>query len=273
MTKEELLKLATYDKGSLVESISSSSIFDTVNISEDVKGSLVTVIDGAVKTMVESNLEKMADHLIESNQELIESEVNSRVQDIEATMVESINDFCVAMADKYIQENEVQVTKNIKAELFENLFGGMLNVLQSNNISIDETQVDVVDELMEELDEQREAIKHLTSAYTRATADLSEQRKLARVAELTEGLSENQKASIAEITEGLSYSDPNFDSIVQEVINLTINEDTSYFGGNDGNENLNENYSFNDGPSGDGLNYMSEDNDQGPVNPTSRYVL
>lgn len=260
MTKEELMELISVED--LTESIASNSVFDTVNLSEDVKGSFVTVVDQTIKNLVESNLDKMADALLNANHALVEEKVKEGVDAELVTVVESLSDFCEGVADKYIEENKEVAVNNIKSKMFESMFAGVVDLARNHNVVIDEEKIDVVDELMDELQENKDAITHLSAAYASVKNQLDETKKENVISKYTLGLTEEQSASIREITESTNFS-AEFDSIVESITKLVV-------GNSDDTSTVNESVDP------DGLNYIPENNtqitEQAPVtNQTTRY--
>lgn len=247
MTKEELLQ--SVSAGNITESIASNGIFDAVNLSEDVKGSLVTVIDRAVKSLVEQNTATMAEALLAANAEAIDEAVTVQVQKESEAMVEALDAFCESVADKYLDENAEAIENNIKVDMFESLLDGLKNLFFNNNISIEEDKIDVVNELMDEIQESKETVKFLTSAYKSTKDQLVEMKRENIIVSKTKGLTENQKQTVKEVVIGSEFDEKTFGSIVESVVDLVKNniDETSL------NEGLDPDQS-----DLEGLNYIPE---------------
>lgn len=246
MTKEELMKLVSVEN--LTESFASNRVFDTVNLSEDVKGSFVAVVDNAVNKLVESNLDKMAEALIEANQTLVEEKIKEGVDAEMLVVSESMNDFCEGVADKYLEENKEVAVNNIKSKMFESMFAGVVDLARNHNVVIDEEKIDVVDELMDELQENKDAITHLSAAYASVKYQLDETKKENVISKYTTGLTEEQAAAIREITESTNFS-VEFDSIVESITKLVVS-------------NSDDTTTVNESVDPEGLNYIPENDTQ-----------
>jgi len=215
MLKEQLLAEAQ----NLDTAVELDSIFESVDLSDDVKANFGTVFEQAVKkhaaTLAESHINQIADRA----DELVEAQVEKRASEIEVKLYEDANTYFDHIAGEWLKENKEAVTRDIKADLFESLVSGMKDVLADHNVIIPEGQVDIVEELESELDENMLEVKRLFESNQQKDAEIASMKRDQSIAEKTKGLTESQIEKVQDLIEGLSYSDK-FDSKLSAIVEM-----------------------------------------------------
>lgn len=203
MLKEQLLEEAK----TIEASVELDSIFEAVELSEDVKANFSTVFEATVKKqaiqLAESHIAAIAEKADEKVQELVES----KTQQIEENMVGKIDQFFSHLAKEWLAENQVAVDKGIKADLFESMFTGLKDLFVEHNVVIPAESVDVVAEMEDELNESKEELSRLFEKAVSLEGKISEMERSNAIREATANLTESQKEKVEGLVEGLEYSD------------------------------------------------------------------
>lgn len=203
MLKEQLLAEAQ----NLDTSVELDSIFESVELSDDVKANFTTVFEQAVKANAVKLAESHIAQIAERSDVLVEEQVTERVKEIEDKLYEDTDKYFGHIADEWLKENKEAVTKDIKADLFESLFMSLKEVLVEHNVTIPEAQVDVVAELEDELTENQQEVKRLFDTLTERDQELAEMKRDRCVEIHTKDLTESQVEKVQNLIEGLTYSD------------------------------------------------------------------
>ncbi|AKU44802.1 hypothetical protein KMI9_10 [Klebsiella phage KMI9] len=202
MLKEQLLAEAQ----NLDTPVELDSIFESVELSDDVKATFTTVFEQAVKAGAAKLAESHITQIAERSDELVEAQVTERAAEIETKLYEDADKYFAHISEEWLKENKEAVSRDIKADLFESLIMGLKEVLVEHNVVIPEEQVDVVAELEDELTENQQEVKTLFEANQELTKEISEMKRNAVVSEKTKGLTESQVEKVESLIEGLEYS-------------------------------------------------------------------
>lgn len=203
MLKEQLIAEAQ----NIDASVALDSIFESVNISPEAKETFGTVFEATVKQhavkLAESHIAKIAEKAeeeVEKNKEEAEEKADKKIQ-------EAAGRFLDHVAKEWMAENQLAVDKGIKAELFESMLMGMKELFVEHNVVVPEEAVDVVAEMEEELQEQKDETARLFEEVGKRDAYINYVQREVAVTEATKDLTESQKEKVSSLVEGMDYSD------------------------------------------------------------------
>lgn len=183
------------------------SIFESVELSPEVKAKFSTVFEATVKQhavkLAESHIEKIA----ALAEEKVEEEKEKAEEKAEKKIAESAGKFLDHVAKEWMAENQLAVDRGIKADLFESVVAGMKELFVEHNVIVPEEAVDVVAELQEELQEQKDESARLFEATGVLEATIATMKRDTALVEATRELTESQKEKVMGLVEGLEYSD------------------------------------------------------------------
>lgn len=183
------------------------SIFESVELSPEVKAKFSTVFEATVKQhavkLAESHIEKIA----ALAEEKVEEEKEKAEEKAEKKIAESAGKFLDHVAKEWIAENQLAVDRGIKADLFESVIAGMKDLFVEHNVVVPEDAVDVVAELQEELQEQKNETARLFEEVQSRTAYANYIKREVELTEATRELTESQKEKVMGLVEGLEYSE------------------------------------------------------------------
>ncbi|AZV00940.1 head scaffolding protein [Escherichia phage vB_EcoM_005] len=186
MLKEQLIAEAQ----NIDASVALDSIFESVNISPEAKETFGTVFEATVKQhavkLAESHIAKIAEKAeeeVEKNKEEAEEKADKKIQ-------EAAGRFLDHVAKEWMAENQLAVDKGIKAELFESMLMGMKELFVEHNVVVPEEAVDVVAEMEEELQEQKDETARLFEEVGKRDAYINYVQREVAVTEATKDLTE-----------------------------------------------------------------------------------
>ena len=169
------------------------TIFAGEGLSEEVKNKAAAIFEATIA----QKMEEVEDQIIAEISEDFEIQFNNEVE----SLTEAVDGFIADSVQDYMIENKLVLDNGIKGDLYENMITDISKVIKSYNIAIDDSQVEMVQEAYNEVEElkgklneqikknmnQRSHINELEKAlvFEAVSADLSlmQRDKLKKLAE------------------------------------------------------------------------------------------
>ncbi|QQM13922.1 prohead core protein [Acinetobacter phage Morttis] len=215
MLKDQLLKEAQ----EIEVSVELDGIFESVELSEEMQQNFKTVFETAVKKNASALAESHILAIAEKADERVNEEVEAQVKAVETKLVEAADKLFEHTAKEWLAENKLEVSRGIKADLFESMFEGLKSLVVEHNVVLPEESVDVVTEMEEELQEHKEENSKLFTALTETQDELKSLKREVAVNEATSELTESQKEKVHSLIEGLEYGDT-FESKLAAIVEM-----------------------------------------------------
>lgn len=192
------------------------SIFESVELSADMKAKFQTVFESAVKSqaikLAESHIEDMAN----KSEELVESKVKEEIGEL----TETLNTYLDHVAKHWLSENQVAVDNGIKVGMFESLMVGMKELFVEHNVVVPEEAVNVVEELEAEIAEAREELNLALNDKKAIEESMNLLKRDSVVEKAISDLTESQKEKVASLIEGIEYNEL-FEDKLSAIVEMT----------------------------------------------------
>lgn len=215
MLKDILLQEAQ----NIEATVALDSIFESVELSPEVKAKFETVFEATVKKhaveLAESHIAKIA----EKAEEEVEKNKEEAEEKAEKKLTEHASRFLNHIAQEWMAENKLAVDRGVKADLFESVMGGMKELFVEHNVVIPEESVDVVAEMEEELAESQAECAKLFENVSNKEAVINSMLREKAVNESTSALTDIQKEKVFSLTEGMEYSEQ-FSSKLSAIVEM-----------------------------------------------------
>ena len=192
------------------------SIFESAEVSADVKSKMQTVFESAVKARAIALAESHITEIAEKSEEMVEARVQEELAELNTTL----DTYLDHVANKWLEENTVAVSNNIKVDMFESLMGGLKDMFVEHNVVIPAEAVDVVAEMEEEVAESREMLNVALTEKAGLEKTISNMKRDALVAEAIADLTESQKETVQNLIEGIEFSDT-FGGKLNAIVEMT----------------------------------------------------
>lgn len=179
------------------------SVFESVELSEDVKTKFSAVFESAVKARALTLAETHIQAISERADELVEARVEEEVTEIN----ESVNNYFEHLVESWKEENKVALENGMKADLFESLMASMKAIFVEHNVEIPSESVDVVAELEAEIQESNVELNKLVKTNQSLKEELNARKMESAVKAATADLTESQKEKVATLAEGMKFDD------------------------------------------------------------------
>lgn len=212
-----------------------SSLFEGLDLTDDLKESLQTTFDTAVKA---SSIQLTEEVLKEHTAQLEEKHVQEMIDLTEAldqqyeekhqTLTESTALYLDEFLKEWSEKNKIAIDNSIKARLFDSIFESLSNVFVEHNLNVPTEEVHVMDELQEEVQELQTKVDSLLKERKSLEVQLKEQKLSQLIKELTENLTQTQIEKVIALSESIVIDDKveqKLRTIVSMVEKMTKDED------------------------------------------------
>lgn len=198
------------------EDIGFESILEAVEVDEDTKLELKETLELASRAGAVKMLEAHLDKLVESAEAQLATLEEGLEEKFDALLAESVEDFLVSIGDEWLEENKVSIQNTAEAQLFGNLMEGLKGLFMSNNISIPDEKIDLVEELALEEQETRELANKIQEENKALKEELNTLKRDNYIATLSEGMTESQRETFTELAKAMKL-DGNYESRIQSL--------------------------------------------------------
>ena len=176
-----------------------NALFDGQDLTEDFKARTQLVFETAVKAKVKENLKSI--------EEKLEEKLEKQVADTLSDITEKLDGYLDYMVTEYIEENVQAIEHKQKNEILEGFVSGMQKLFAENYIEIPNEKYNVVDEQAKEIESLKETLDAEMNKNIEAKGQLADATAEKIFREVTEDLTETQKAKIKKLAEGVEYDD------------------------------------------------------------------
>ena len=175
------------------------ALFDGQELTEDFKKRTTLVFETAVKAHVKANLSKIEEKMEEN----LAEQTASQLTDI----TEKLDGYLDYMVTEWLEENEQAVENGLKNEILEGFVSGMQKLFAENYIEIPNEKYNVVDEQAKEIEALKESLDNEMNKNVEAKTQLADATAEKIFREVTEDLTETQKAKMKSLAEGVEFED------------------------------------------------------------------
>ncbi len=176
-----------------------NALFDGQDLTEDFKARTQLVFETAVKAKVKENLKSI--------KEKMEEKLEEQVADTLSDITEKLDGYLDYMVTEYIEENVQAIEHKQKNEILEGFVSGMQKLFAENYIEIPNERYNVVDEQAKEIESLKETLDAEMNKNIEAKGQLANATAEKIFREVTEDLTETQKAKIKKLADGVEYDD------------------------------------------------------------------
>jgi len=176
-----------------------NALFDGQDLTEDFKARTKLVFETAVKAKVKENLKSVEDRM--------EAELAEQTADTLADITEKLDGYLDYMVSEWIEENGKAIEHEQKNEILEGFVSGMQKLFAENYIEIPDERYNVVDEQAKEIKSLKESLDAEMNKNVEAKGKLAEASAEKIFREVTETLTETQKAKMKTLADGVDFDD------------------------------------------------------------------
>lgn len=217
-----MLKQQLLDEAQKIEaSVELDSVFEGMNLSEDTKVKFSTVFEATVKSQAVTLAESHIQAIAEKAEVALEEAKEQIATDMQKSLYEDANKYFNHLAEKWLEENKLAVSKGLKADLFESMIVSLKDVFVEHNVVVPDESVDIVAEMEDELVESQDKVKGLFEETVTLKSTISGLKREAVIKESVNDLTETQKEKVASLIEGFEYSDT-FSNTLGAIVEMVV---------------------------------------------------
>ena len=166
------------------------------NLSEDFKEKATMIFEAAVIAEAQVDMQE---------------QFELAVEEIKEELAEKVDGYLNYMVEEWVKENEIAITKGLRAEIVEDFIGGLRNLFIEHYIDIPEDKVDIVEELTGKVEELEDSLNEQIKSAVELKKELNEHKKFEAIYAACEGLTQTQVEKIKSLAESIEFtSDENF---------------------------------------------------------------
>ena len=163
--------------------------------------------------MCSSDLEVIAEAVTE-----LEEQFNVALEEIKEEMADKVDGYLNYMVEEWIKENELAITKGLRAEIVEDFIEGLRNLFIEHYIDIPEDKVDIVEELTNKIEELEGSLDEQIKFTVGLTQEINEHKKFEAIYAACEGLTQTQVEKIKSLAESIEFtSDEDFSDKLETI--------------------------------------------------------
>lgn len=213
--KQQLLEAAK----KIDTAVKLDSIFESADLSAEVKSKFETVFESAVKAKAIELAETHINDIAEKSEEMVEAGVKAEIADL----TENLNKYLDHVAGTWLEENKIAVQSGMKVDMFESLMVGMKDLFVEHNVIVPTEEVDVVAELEAEITESRDLLNVAIDDKSRLEKTINEMKRDSVVFAATSDLTESQKEKVSSLIEGIEYNEL-FEGKLTAIVEMTASK-------------------------------------------------
>lgn len=179
------------EKEDIKESEEASAIlkvFEGVELSEEIKRSVLVVFEAAVDYKAETLAEAKSATKVAALEEAYKVKYENHVKKVD----EDIQTFLEATSKEWLEENKIAIEEASKVQMAETLIESIKDLFVEHNVAFDIDTSVVLESIEEELKEATKATEEALLVNESLLAELNAIKKEAAFAELSEGLTTSQ---------------------------------------------------------------------------------
>lgn len=172
-------------------------IFEGEELSEEVRDRAAVAFELAVNERVEGLREEIESEFDAKYESFTESTVSD--------LTDKLNGYLDYVAESWLEENRVAVEQGLRAEMTESLISGMRKLFAENSIEVDDSEIDIVAEQADKINDLTEALIEYRAENKRLEESLLEAACEDVLEGISEGMTDTQKDKLNSLVEGIEY--------------------------------------------------------------------
>jgi hypothetical protein len=176
-----------------------ANIFESAGFDAKQQKHVAAIFESAIKDTTKQVSVKLNEHY--------KARYAQKLAESESKLTDRLNTYLSVVVETWMEENRVNVRKNLRTELAENFLNGLQSLFKDNYIDVPESKVNVVETLTSRVEslEQKLNEEHAKNMKLRRLAETANKKRI--VAEFARTMSETQAAKLAKLAENTEYVD------------------------------------------------------------------
>ena len=166
-------------------------------LSEEFKAKTKTIFEAAIKSKISEQKKKL--------EEEFEKKLSEELEAAKTELSEKTDKFLSYVAEEWKKENEIEIHKGIKLEMYNSFMDGMKKLFEENYAQIPEEKYDVLEEMTNKLDEMEEKLNEQLEKNVSLNGQINTRTRESLIAEVSKGLAQTQAEKLASLAESVEF--------------------------------------------------------------------
>ena len=185
------------DKLNLSEHV--NALFEGVEVSDEQKAKMETVLEAAVTSVVATEKLKIQ----EGFDAKVEALVEAKSSDIESV----VNKYLDYVITEWVEDNKLALESGLKVEMAESFFDGFKSLMAEHNVTVPEGKEDVLVTQEAEIKKLKDSLNESKAREIELTGEIESRDRENLIGEASDGLTDTQKEKFATMIEGIEFKD------------------------------------------------------------------
>lgn len=157
------------------------------------------------KTIFEAALRSKVSEIQESLEEQYQAALYEEVQVIKEELTERVDSYLEYVAEEWLHENQLAVTRGLKEELTQSFLAGLKTLCEDHYVELPEEKYDVLENMVQKLDEMETKLNEQIEKNVYLSRQLSESVADRIFDSVADGLALTQKEKLASLAESVEF--------------------------------------------------------------------
>ena len=157
------------------------------------------------KTIFEAALRSKVSEIKESLEEQYNQALQEEVQEIANELQERADSYLEYIADEWMHENQLAITRGIKEELTESFLVNLKGLFEQHYVSMPDEKYDVLENMVNKLDEMEDKLNEQIEKNIQLSKRLCEAVADGIFDDVADGLAATQKEKLASLAESVEF--------------------------------------------------------------------
>ena len=184
------------------------------SLSEGFKERAAVIFESAVNSKVaevvkakDAEIEAELAERVEAMEEQYKTDIEEGLNEAREGLVDKIDSYLNYVVETWMEENKLAVEKGLRTEIAETFMNNLKDLFKESYISVPESKVDLVDDLVEQVEELEDQLNKSTEQAMAMKTETENLRRDAIIRDASKDLAETQVAKLEKLAEGISFED------------------------------------------------------------------
>lgn len=175
-----------------------AELFADSELSEEFVDRAATLFEAAVSNRVSLELTRIEEEF----ESKLEEQVTASVDELHG----KVNEYMDYVVEKWMEDNEVAIISNYRAEATEEFINGLKDLFEKNYVEMPEEKVDLLGELEGKVAELEESLNKVEAEKIELSKELNDSKIERAFEEVSEGLADTDAERLRTLSESIEYA-------------------------------------------------------------------
>jgi hypothetical protein len=197
-----------------------SLVESEATLSDEFKAKTAVIFETAINSKIAEEVERLEDEY--------QTKLDEELQVTREDLIEKVDNYLNYVVEQWMEENKVAVETGLRTEIAEDFMNKLKDLFIESYIEVPETQVNLVDELAEQVEELEQKLNEQTAAVLETSEKLEEYQRETVIRESARDLADTQVEKLRSLVSSLDFENEEvFEQKVKTVKESYFKKDVS----------------------------------------------